>query len=247
MLKLENHIELPARGIRDKNCLLNPYARAFSHCHQGIHGQDTFVHLVQIQVQAWSVAGSGGSEAAGHLGTVRQSVRLGDHADHIHTKSVDSLFTPPVHHVKDFIAHRGIVPIQIGLLTGEEMQIVLSACFVPFPCRASEGRRPSVWGIPLAVSITPDIIIPFRIIPAAAALHEPGMLIRGVVHDKIHYDPNSTGMGFRQHPVKIFHSAELRIDRPIITDIVTVIISGRLINGREPQYIHAKFLKIIQF
>ena len=127
------------------------------------------------------------------------------------------------------------------------MQIILACFFIPFPGRAVKCRLPPVRRIPLTVGIPPDIIIPFGIIPAAAAFDEPGMLIRCMVHHKIHHDPDPTGMRLRQHPVKIFHGSELRIDGPVITDIISIIIPRRLIDRGKPQDINAQHFQIIQF
>ena len=43
--------------------------------------------------------------------TVRQPLRFGDQADHIHAESVDAFFTPPVHHVKHMLPHIWIIPV----------------------------------------------------------------------------------------------------------------------------------------
>lgn len=52
---------------------------------------------------------------------------------HIHPEAVDALFQPPVHHVVDLVAERVVLPVQVGLLLQESMEVVLVGGLVVFP------------------------------------------------------------------------------------------------------------------
>ena len=64
---------------------------------------------------------------------VRKFLIFGDHADNIHTETVDSLFTPEVHHIINFPTNLVVLPVQIRLLLGEQMKIIHICLCVIFP------------------------------------------------------------------------------------------------------------------
>ncbi len=82
---------------------------------------------------------------------------------------------------------------------------------------------------------------------AAHRLLKPHMFIRSVVHHQIHHQPHSPRMDFLRQPVKILHGAELFHDFVIVSDIITIVIVGGIINRRQPQRIHPQIFQIIQF
>ena len=69
------------------------------------------------------------------------------------------------------------------------------------------------------------------------ALHEPGVLVGGVVHHQIQHDLKPLFVGGFKELVEIRHGPELRHDVPVVADVVAVIIVGGLINGGQPQHI----------
>ena len=95
--------------------------------------------------------------------------------------------------------------------------------------------------------IVPDIIVSLRICPALPGLDKPCMLIRCVVHDKIHDNPDAARMRFGQETVEILHRAEFRINGAVVTDVVSIVRFRALIDRREPDDINAEFLQIVQF
>ena len=72
------------------------------------------------------------------------------------------------------------------------------------------------------------------------------MLVGGVVYDQIHDDLHAPRVGLCKQAVKILHCAKFCHDRPIIRDIIAVVIVGGLIDRRQPQDIHPEFFKIRQ-
>ena len=65
------------------------------------------------------------------------------------------------------------------------------------------------------------------------------MLVRGMIDDKIHNQPHAARMNLAEQAVEILHRAKFPHDFPVITDIVAVVVIGRVINGRTPDCIHA--------
>ena len=72
------------------------------------------------------------------------------------------------------------------------------------------------------------------------------MLVRSVVHNQIHNDLQAALVRFGKQLIHIFHRAEQRVDILIVGDIVAVIVLRGLVDGGEPQHIHAKTCKIVK-
>ena len=114
-------------------------------------------------------------QAAFHF-SIRESLILGNHTDHIHTETVDSLVTPEFHHIVNFLAHFLIFPVQIRLFFGKQMQVIHLCLIVVFPCRTAEYTAPVIWLFSV-YRIFPDIIVTVRIILGLFALQEPLMFV----------------------------------------------------------------------
>ena len=74
---------------------------------------------------------------------VRQRGVLGDHVDDVHPEAVDAPVEPPAHHRVDRLADLGVLPVEVGLLAGEQVQVVLAGRLVELPGRTGEERAPS--------------------------------------------------------------------------------------------------------
>ena len=232
---------------RIKTCLLGRYPSRLPHGHQIILGQHLPVHLPKILVNLWPVDAVRRIIPVKPLYLpVRHLFRLGYQADHIHAEPVNAFLAPPVHHVKHFFAHLGVIPVQVRLLLGKQMEIILSPLLIKLPSAAAKGCSPVVGLRAVRFPVPPDIVIPVRIALPLSALHKPAMFVRGVVHHQIHDDLKALLMGFCQKPVKILHGPELFHNSLIIADVITVVIIGRLVNRRHPDHVNAKLFQIIQ-
>ena len=96
---------------------------------------------------------------------VRHFLGLGNHTDDVHAETVDALVAPPRHHIKYFPAHFGIIPVEIWLLPGKQVQLIHSCLFVILPCRPAKTGPPVVRRRLRIFALTPDIIIAVCIIP----------------------------------------------------------------------------------
>jgi hypothetical protein len=84
--------------------------------------------------------------------------------DHVDAEAVDSFSKPEAHHVMDRVAHRGIAPIQVGLLGQEGMVVILPCRGVILPGAPAEFRKPVVRRTPARCGITPYIPIALRVL-----------------------------------------------------------------------------------
>ena len=129
---------------------------------------------------------------------VGQFFYLGDHADHIHAEAIDAFVTPPGHHVKDLLAYLRVIPVQVRLFFGKQVQVVHGGCFIVFPCGTAEAGAPVVgWGLGV-LPFPPDVVVAVRVVRGFAAFHEPFVLVGGVVHHQVHDDLDASLMGSGQ-------------------------------------------------
>ena len=189
VLEMEDHPKLRALGICILLRLVHGHASCLADGQKVIFRQHAAVHFLQELVDPRAVVDVGAVEAkVAHGGlAIREALILGDHADNVHTEAVDSLLAPPGHHVEDLVTDLRVLPIEVGLLFGEEVQVVLTCLFIELPRRAGEAGFPVVGGLAV-LRILPDVEIAERAVLGAAALNEPGVLVGGVVHDKVHND-----------------------------------------------------------
>ena len=111
--------------------------------------------------------------------------------NHIHSETSNTHINPEIHHFPDFFAHRCIFPVEIWLLFMIKVQIILPRFFCVFPCITAKAgfqfvRRTAFF------PFSPDIIVPVWTVLRFFCLHKPRMLIRSMVHNKIHNNPNTT-------------------------------------------------------
>ena len=67
-----------------------------------------------------------------------------------------------------------------------------------------------------------------------------------MVHHQIHDDLQSFFMSPVKQFIKILHGSKLFHNSPIITDIIAIVIIGRLIDRRHPDHINPQLFQIIQ-
>ena len=247
MLELEDHVKLRAFAVGVFSGLFQGHTGGLADGHDIKFGQNLLVHLLQVLVDVGSV-GRAAAVAVQliHERRVGKAGRLGDQADDVHSKAVDALLAPAGHHVEHILTHSRIVPVEVGLLGGEEVQIVHIRRLIVLPGGAGEPGAPVI-GLFAVLSLSPEVVIPLGIVLTAAALQKPLVLVGRVVDNEVHHDFDPARMRLCQHPVKILHGAELVHDILVIADIVAVVVVGRLVDGGEPDNVNAKLLQIVQF
>lgn len=87
-------------------------------------------------------AGTGGVElAAAHVAGlfgVREGLVLADEVDDIETEAVCAAAEPEAHDVMDGLANLWVLPVQVGLLFAEQVQVVLVGSLIVLPSAACE-------------------------------------------------------------------------------------------------------------
>ena len=119
----------------------------------------------------------------------------------------NALINPEIHNVITCLPDIWILPVQIRLFFRKQMQIILSACLIIFPCRPLETACPVVRFMTI-LWIHPYIIVTIWIVPVFSAFHKPWMFIACVVENNIQNDTDASLMRLTQKFIEIFHRSK---------------------------------------
>jgi len=192
-----------------------------------------------------------GDRRAVMQGAVRTDV-LGDHVDDVHAEAVDPAVEPPPHHRVDRLPDLGVLPVEVGLLPVEQVQVVLARGLVELPDGAGEERlpvgrlRPGGAGGQARSGRPPPVPVALRRRSRRPALHEPGVLVAGVVDNEVHHQPHPAPVQLSDQLVDLGLSAEQRVDALVVADVVAVVGLRRRIHRREPQDVDAEVGQVVQ-
>ena len=241
VFELENHAEFFAVAARVFFRLINRDAGCFADGQQVVFREHALVHFLQEFMDARAADAVWGeiAVAVGFHGAVREALVFRNHADDVHAEAVDALVAPECHEVVDLVADFWVLPVEIDLFFREEMEVILTSCFVILPRRAREARFPVVW-LFAVLAVAPDVVVAIGIRARLAALDEPGMFVGRVVDDEVHDNLDAGFVCGREQRIKILHRAEILHDGAVVGDVVAVVIVWRGVDGREPDDIDAE-------
>ena len=143
----------------------------------------------------------------------------------IDTEAVGAVVKPKTQGFDEVSSHIRVLPVPVGLLHGEQVQIPLSVGHAR-PRGAAEMGHP-VSGRQFAMfaaAVAEDVTVAFRRAwPSGKRGLEPGVQVGGMVGDDID-DDLDIGLvrGFGEF-VEIVHGAEFRIDVAVIVDIIPAV------------------------
>ena len=183
---------------------------------------------------------------------VRQRGVLGDHVDDVHAEAVDAAVEPPAHHRVDGLPHLRVLPVEVGLLAGEQVEEVLPRGLVELPRGAGEerapvrGLRPRLTGPVAGAGRTPPVPVPLGTRRRRPRLDEPRVLVRGVVDDEVHDQLHAALVESREQPVQVVQAAEQRVDGLVVADVVAVVVLGRRVDRGEPQHVDAQGHEVVE-
>ena len=186
---------------------------------------------------------------------VRQRRVLADHVDDVHPEPVHAPVQPPPHHGVDGLADLGVLPVQVGLLGGEDVQVVLAGALVPGPGRAGEvglpvggfgARRARRLRDDAGAGVTPPVPVPLGVVAAGPRLREPRVLVGGVVHHQVHDQLHAAGVQLGDELVQVGQRAEQRVDVLVVADVVAVVVHRRGVDRGHPHDVDAQPVQVVQ-
>ena len=233
LLELEHHAEHAAVGGAVLPGPGDIRAPGLAHRHKVGSAPGLPVQLVQELHQPGAV---GGDLAVGVLG---------DLVDDVQPEPLDPLGHPGADHGVQLLADGGVLPVQVGLLGSELMEVVLAQLGHIGPSRPPKGGAHLI-GKDAGLAVPPDVIIVAGVIPALAGLQKPAVLVAGVVEHQIQQDADAPGPRLPDEGAHILHGAEHGIDGPVVGHIVAVVHLGRGEHRADPQSVHPQLLQVVQ-
>ena len=167
---------------------------------------------------------------------------LGQAVSDVDPEPVDATVCPEPQRGQEVLADRSIVPVEVGLFLGEEVQVPLAVAH-RLPGGAAEERLP-VGRRHLAVlaeAVAEDVTVPLgRPGRSRERRPEPLVPIRGVVRHDVDDDPDAGSVQRGHHLVEVVQRAELRIDGAVVVDVVAAIGQRRGIERTQPDGVDAE-------
>src|SRR5690348_6249650 len=106
----------------------------------------------------------------------------------VQPEPVNTLIQPVSQYIIQLLPDLRVLPVEVGLMPGKIMQIPASGGFIVMPSLPRRVKKSTTMRRFPLFSRPPVIIVIKRIVPAAARLPEPAMLIAGVIDHHIHND-----------------------------------------------------------
>ncbi|GLW13671.1 hypothetical protein Stsp01_04140 [Streptomyces sp. NBRC 13847] len=150
---------------------------------------------------------------------VRQAGRLDHAVRDIDPEAVHPQVEPEAHDGLELGVHLRVVPVQIGLFGGEEMEVPVAALGAG-PGWAAEDRLPVVGrefaaGAPARAE---DVAL-----PGEFGVQEPRVPVGGVVRHDVDDHPQAQLMGAAQQCGGVVEGAEERVDGAVVGDVVAAV------------------------
>ena len=117
---------------------------------------------------------------ARRTGLVAQERVLGDPRDRVQAQAVDAAIHPEADHVVHRALDLGVVPVEVGLLGHEAVQVVLLRGLVERP-RGAAGLEHR---LPVVGLVAPDVPVALGVLPVSGT-QEPRVLVGAVVRDPV--------------------------------------------------------------
>ena len=155
---------------------------------------------------------------------------LRQHVDDVHAEPVDAAVEPPAHHLVDGRPDLRVLPVEVGLLAGEQVEVVLPRRRVELPHRTGEVRLPVGGlgsrraGLGAGPRRAPPVPVALGVVDARARLDEPRVLVGRVVHHEVHHQLHAPLVHRGQQLVELLERAEGRIDVAVVADVVAVVV-----------------------
>lgn len=224
-LKVENHAQFVAvssHGL-DELCLVVD-AWHLTNAKSVIFLEDG-TEILEVLVQSWSAGIVLGTLEDGLVG-VGERLVLANKVDDVDAEAVCAAIKPEAHRLVSSLAHSRIFPVEVGLLSSKEAEIVLIGSLVIFPCTPLEVALPVVGRLAVSLGViarsTPDVPIAVRVIFGLARFFEPFVLVAGVVHDEVEDELHAALVQLVTQDVDVGNVAIWRVNDFVVTDIITL-------------------------
>jgi hypothetical protein len=176
---------------------------------------------------------------------VRQAGRLGHAVRDVDAESVDATVEPEAQDALELGRHLWVVPVEVGLLGREQVQVPLAVRHTA-PGRTAENRRPIVrWCLTAALSEDEPLALRAAR-PRRQRRLKPHVLVGEVIRDDVDGDAQPPLVRPRDERVEIGERAEHRVDIARIRHVVAAVGHRGTEERREPQRFDAQLDEVVQ-
>jgi hypothetical protein len=177
---------------------------------------------------------------------VGQARLLAQALDHVDPEPVDAPVEPEPHDVVHRGLDLGVVPVQVGLLGEEQVEVPLLGGIVPRPGRAEGELRDPVVRWLVGGAVAPDVPVTLGVVAARAGLLEPGVLVGRVVGDEVDQQLHAPVVAGPQQAVEVVERPEHRVDVAVVGHVVAEVGHRGPVEGGEPEGVDAEPLQVIE-
>ena len=172
---------------------------------------------------------------------------------HVHAETVHAAVQPESEHVVELGADLLVLPVQVGLVGVEQVQVPLPGGAVRFgdpgPGAAAEHAFP-VGGrllTGLAAPVAEDVPVPLcRARGSGQGSLEPLVVVGGVVGHQVHDHPQPELVGTGEEGGGVGQVAEPGVDLAVVGHVVAGVVLGGGVERGQPDRVHAEFAQVVQ-
>ena len=168
------------------------------------------------------------------LGLVRERRVLHEPVGDVDPEAVHAPVEPEAEDLLEVAPHLRVVPVEVGLLRREQVEVVLAALGVERPGGAAPVGRPVVRQ-PVRRRHG-DV--------AGAVAREPRVRDRRVVRDDVDEDAQAECVRIGDERVEVGERPEERVDVDVVRNVVAVVGARRGIEGRQPDRVDAELAEV---
>ncbi len=166
---------------------------------------------------------------------------------HVDAEAVDAHVEPEAQQGAELVLHGPVLPVEVGLLRGEEVQVPLAGGAVGVvragPGRAAEDGLPVVGRqFALLPAAGPEVVPGAQRRAGAFAQRapEPFVPVGGVVGNEVDDDPQAQVVGVADEGVGVVQIAEHRVDGAVVGDVVARVGLRGGVERAEPDGVDAE-------
>ena len=175
-----------------------------------------------------------------------QSVVFDQGASHVDPEAVDPSFQPETEDPVEFVDHRWVAPVEVGLFGEEQVHVVLARSLVQSPGWATEIGDPVVRRAAVGVRIGPHVVVAVIAVRASEGILKPGVRITGVVGYQVHQNPQSSPVGVDDQVVEVGKGAEAGVDVAVVGDVVAPVGHGRRVERGDPDEVDTQVNQVAE-
>jgi hypothetical protein len=136
--------------------------------------------------------------------------------------------------LRDLVADRRVRGVEVRLLGVEAVEVPALRLLVPRPVRRLLAGEDQLLLV-VRLLVLPHVVVVEGRVAALARRLEPGVAVRGVVHDEVDDHPDAAVLRRAQHLGEVAEVAELLVDGVEVADVVAVVAFRRRVAGHQPQ------------